>query len=80
MENKDLTLEIDDIISATNIMEAAVKAGIFSIPELVKVTPVVERFMQFSDAVIAAQAEQQAAAEKELIDAAYNPQEGADNE
>lgn len=51
-ENKDLSLDTVDIINAAKIMEAAIKAGAFSVEDLAKVAPVVDRFIKFSNAVI----------------------------
>ena len=46
-------LDVVDIINAAKIMEAAIQANAFSVEDLVKVAPVVERFIKFSNSVIA---------------------------
>lgn len=49
---EQLSIEIEDIINATKIMEAAIKAGAFGVEDLVKVAPIVDRFIKFSNAII----------------------------
>ncbi len=66
------SLDVVDIINATKIMEAAIHANAFSVEDLVNVAPVVERFIKFSNAVIA---EHNASVEAEEA-----KDEGADNE
>ncbi|AQW88739.1 hypothetical protein pEaSNUABM50_00210 [Erwinia phage pEa_SNUABM_50] len=48
-------LEFIDIINATKIMEAAIERKAFSIKELGEVAPIVSRFQEFSQAIIAEQ-------------------------
>lgn len=51
-QNKELSLDTVDIINAAKIMEAAINAGAFSVEDLAKVAPVVDRFIKFSNAII----------------------------
>lgn len=74
-ENTQHSLDVVDIINATKIMEAAIQANAFSVEDLVKVAPVVERFIKFSNAVIA---EHNASVEAEEAEDAKDG--GADNE
>lgn len=71
------SLDVVDIINATKIMEAAIQANAFSVEDLVKVAPVVERFIKFSNAVIA---EHNASVEVEAEEAKESKDEGSDNE
>jgi len=74
-EQTQPSLEIVDIINATKIMEAAIQANAFSVEDLVKVAPIVERFIKFSNAMIA---EHNAKVEAE--EAALAAQEGESDE
>ena len=75
-DKNNLSLDTIDIINGTKIMEAAIKAGAFSVEDLVQVAPIVDRFIKFSNAIIAEHEAQQAQlAAQELGD-----EEGDDNE
>lgn len=65
-ENQDVVgpqLEFIDIINATKIMEAAIERQVFSVKELAEVAPIVARFQEFSQAILADQEARQAQAE-----------------
>lgn len=68
------SLDVVDIINATKIMEAAIQANAFSVEDLVKVAPVVERFIKFSNVVIAEHNAKVEAEEAQDVDG------GTDNE
>lgn len=68
-ENQDVVgpqLEFIDIINATKIMEAAIERQIFSVKELAEVAPIVARFQEFSQAILADQEARQAEAQQAL--------------
>lgn len=68
MSEQQTQFELDtvDIINAAKIMEAAINAGAFSVEDLVKVAPVVDRFIKFSNAVIEEHNKQVEAASDEV--------------
>lgn len=45
------SLEVIDIVNATQIMELAIQRNTFTVEELVQVAPVVSRFITFSKQV-----------------------------
>lgn len=49
------SLEYIDIINATRIMEAAIERKAFPMSELGEVAPIVARFQEFSNAILAIQ-------------------------
>lgn len=68
-ENQDVVgpqLEFIDIINATKIMEAAIERQVFSVKELAEVAPIVARFQEFSQAILADQEARQAEAQQAL--------------
>lgn len=54
------SLEYIDIINATRIMEAAIERKAFPMSELGEVAPIVARFQEFSNSIIAMQSAEQA--------------------
>lgn len=54
------SLEYVDIINATRILEAAVERKAFQMSELGEIAPIIARFQQFSEAILALQAEEDA--------------------
>lgn len=58
MDNqKNIEIQISDIVNATRIMEYAISKNVFTTKELMEVTPIVVRFQEFAEQVAAAQAD-----------------------
>ena len=69
------SLEYVDIINATRILEAAIERKAFQMSELGEIAPIVARFQEFSNAILAMQEEQQAA-EQAASESAVNEEKG----
>lgn len=75
---KQIEIQISDIISAHRIMEYAIGKNLFTTKELVDVAPVVTRFQEFVEQVQRVQAEQQSLADDVELSNESQDQDGSE--